>query len=419
MGNVMKPALLFVTPATPAPTGNGLAMRAYAFLRALSARHRVYLLVANHPPSDAQTRSLIQSHCEEIAYRPVGLWQGRRLTRRAVCLVPPLARRIFPEPHEWATLASAQLQNPFTVREFDLVHVFRLYGVALLDVLRHSTSWRETQLDVDDVESRTRSRMATLHQNAGHIASAAQFRLESRQYAEIERNRLHDFGRVFFCSEADCRWTRQLALHAGPEVIPNVVDLPDALLPEPDDAEFRFLFIGSFGYFPNTDAVEYFCRHVLPVIRARADRPVHLDIAGAGMKKSIVQRLARCPGVRLLGFVEHVVDAYRSSHTVIVPVRAGGGTRIKVLEAFAYGRCVVATPQAVEGIGLEDGKHALLGEGVEGLVSACIRIIRDASLRRRIVANAQDLVRSRYSPPALAARLAGRDPNKQGLVNDE
>ena len=403
----MKPSLLFLTPTAPTPTGHGLGMRAHAILRTLARQYRVFLLVLNHPPEEPDALEALNALCTETAFRPIGLWSRRdaRL-RRLAARWPAAYRRLFPAPCEWSRIARADVTHPFSVREFDVAHVFRLYAAPLLARLHACASWQQAWLDVDDLESLTRRRLAALHRLNGEPAAAAQFEIEASQYEMIERDALQRFDRLFVCSPADRERVLATGLHPRPEVVPNIANSIAAPAAEPHD-EFRMLFAGNLGYVPNADAILYFCRDILPRIGEQADRAVTLEVAGGGATRPFARAMAGFPGVRRLGWVRDLGAAYARADAVVVPLRAGGGTRIKVLEAFAYGRPVVSTPEGIEGIAADHGIHALIAGSAEVFADACVRLIREPALRGTLAARARELVLARYSEGALAAALLG------------
>jgi glycosyltransferase involved in cell wall biosynthesis len=406
----VKPTLLFVTPVFPASTGNGPAMRCHAFLRVLAARHRVFLLVLNTAPRDgtADVRPL----CEEIACVPAGLWKnprGERL-RRTLARLPALSGLCFREPREWARARAAVITYPFGVRAFDRVHAFRLYTVPALDALGAHASWRNADLDLDELESSTRRRLARLHTVAGDRAAAACHAIVARRYEALERAHLARFERLFVCSAPERDRVRDAGLHPAPEVAPNVVGLPAD--PETDpprprhEGPFRFLFVGTLGYAPNADAVRQFASEVLPRLRARGVA-ASFDVVGDGLARPLARELAECAGVRLRGFVPDLAPVYREADAVVVPLRAGGGTRIKVLEAFAHRRPVVATTTAIEGIDAAHERHVLLGELPDGFAAQCARLVEEPALGAALCRAALDLVRRYHSEPALRAVIEG------------
>jgi len=182
--------------------------------------------------------------------------------------------------------------------------------------------------------------------------------------------------------------------------------LPDPVPPPPPGRPYTFLFIGTLGYYPNEEGIIYFCTQVLPLIRqAASPRDVRVLIVGPGASPAI-QDLARARDVSLIGAVPDVRAVYGESNAVIVPIRAGGGTRVKVLEAFSYRRPVAATTVGVEGIAARPGEHFLQGDTSTELADQCLRLIYSPPLAERLADNAYDLFRDAYTIEAASDCLA-------------
>jgi glycosyltransferase involved in cell wall biosynthesis len=126
-----------------------------------------------------------------------------------------------------------------------------------------------------------------------------------------------------------------------------------------------------------------------------------------------VRQLASLPGVEVIGEAPDVSPWYRDAHMAIVPVRAGGGTRIKVLEAFAHMRPVVTTTVGIEGIAAEPDRHVLVGDDAETLAAACLRLMRDPALAERLASDAFALFSRDYSSESLARIVATFAPPRR------
>lgn len=402
----MPQTLLYITPTVPAPTGNGLSMRAHALLRTLALRYRVYLYITAPPPSTQKVAALTPL-CAEVAFRPIGLWErSDARVRRLTAAIPGLYRRLFPEPSEWTKAVRSHIANPFTVAEFDLAHVFRIYMTPILTGLQRQVRWQHTQLDLDDLESLTRERLAALYRQRYDRLNAVRMKIEAQQYHNIEQQQLMAFDRILVCSQADRSRLLASGLRPPPEVVPNIIAIPQEVPRIDERMEFRFLFVGNLGYFPNADALHYFIIEILPLIRLQVSRPIVLNIVGTGLPRSDTRALSQVPGVRLLGSIPDVTREYVQADAVIVPLRAGGGTRIKALEAFAHRRLVVSTPEGIEGIDAVDEQHLLIAGTRERFAEACIRLIHEPALRRDLTRHALELVQTRYTEAVLAPLLS-------------
>jgi glycosyltransferase involved in cell wall biosynthesis len=311
--------------------------------------------------------------------------------------------------------------GPFRGERFDVVHVFRLaalpYARPWLDP--PSGQRPERHLDLDDVESITRRRLAALYRLNGAEAMARYEEAEAERAEALEREVLERFDRVYVCSECD-RAALLGRAAAGAElwVLPNALAAPDPLpigsgpaegAPRRGSAPFTLLFVGTLGYYPNEDGIRHFCTEVVPLIRARARREFLVHVVGTGATPAI-QALEQVPEVRLIGVVPDVAPWYADADAVIVPVRSGGGTRIKVLEAVAYRRPVVSTSIGIEGIDARDGEHVLVGDTPEALAEGCRRLMEDPELAERLVERAYALFTRAYSMEAVARAFAGASP---------
>jgi glycosyltransferase involved in cell wall biosynthesis len=378
-----KPELLFVSPVVPALTGNGLAMRAGLVLEALSARHAVSLLVFR----------LYAGPGEDL---PPEL---RRLCRRTAILPPGGAKT----PGFWARRIGALA--PFHRASFDVIHVFRLATLPLVhSLLERRVPRPRLHLDLDDIDSVTRTRIAALCRANGDLTAAVLEDAEARRAISAEREALHTADRVYVSSEADRRLLASQGGRAELRVLPNGVRIPASLAPEPGVGPFRFLFIGTLGYYPNEDAALLLCREIAPAVRKWSAVEVAFEVVGGGASPRL-REAARCAGVHLLGAVPDVKGVYGSAGAMVVPLRAAGGTRIKILEAFSYGRPVVSTSIGAEGLAVAHERELLIGDAPDEIAAACARLAGDRELRARLATRGLDLVNRAYSPTSVERAL--------------
>jgi len=235
---------------------------------------------------------------------------------------------------------------------------------------------------------------------------------EASRYEALAAAMLPRFDRVYVASAADRAPVAAQYPGTDVAVLENVIRLPGprAASPPPSasvsaaDEPFTFLFVGSFGYYPNDDAARYFCGKVLPLLRAAAPRPFRVRLVGAD-PTAAVRLLAAMPDVTVTGPVADVTPWYESASAVIVPVRAGGGTRIKVLEAFAHERPVVATTAGAEGLEVTAGRHLLIADSAGDFAACCGRLMRDPVLGRKLASQGTAFARLR-APDRLRECLA-------------
>lgn len=210
------------------------------------------------------------------------------------------------------------------------------------------------------------------------------------------------FDGVICVSECDARRVRDVVADAAVSVVDNGVDL-ERLRPlaEPDPAEpATVIFTGTLDYPPNTAGAIWLAMRVWPVVRARLP-DARLRIAGRNPPRSILA-LAGADGIEVHGDVPDMQPLFAAAHVATAPLLSGGGTRLKILEAAAYGRAVVSTTLGAEGLALE----TVLADSPDAFASALVRLLLDAQSRVELAAAARSAVESRYGWAGLGDQLA-------------
>jgi glycosyltransferase involved in cell wall biosynthesis len=371
-----RPTLLYVSPVVPAATGTGLAMRAGMVLEALCERHRVSLLVIPlHAALERDVPEFLRALCENVVILPLGVNTADHI------------REAVEAGHE-----------------FDIVHVFRLAAMELVHpYLRQVRGRARLHLDLDDIESKTNRRIAALYRRAGDDSMADKALAIAQRSSLIEAIAFRLFDRIYVCSDGDRRELRERC-QAEIRVLRNTVRLPAAVRCLPAGGVFQFLFVGTLGYYPNQDGVRFFCTQVLPFIRERAQSSFLVNVVGAGDSTGL-RDLASIE-VHLAGPVSDLRPWYEGCDAVIVPVRGGGGTRVKILEAFSYARPVVTTTLGLEGIDAEADRHVLVADAPEDFAAACLKLMSDQALAQALIANASVLVSESYTIEAMKATIS-------------
>jgi polysaccharide biosynthesis protein PslH len=251
-------------------------------------------------------------------------------------------------------------------------------------------------LDAYDVETEV---LRTLARTESRRAHRARWAWEARKTEHYERMALAAADAVCAASDADAatfeRWGARRCV-----VVPNGVNAAsvDHRLPVPEP---RLLYLGYFGYRPNAEAARELVREVLPRVRAEvADASVRLVGRGS-------ERLGRLDqsGVAVVGGVDDVVEHLHGARVLVLPLRAGSGTRLKVVEAMAAGLPVVSTPFGILGLDVEDGEEVLLGESPADLAAQTLRVLRDDDLARSLSRAGRALVERRYDWSIVAQPL--------------
>jgi glycosyltransferase involved in cell wall biosynthesis len=389
----LKIKILHITYGFPYPPDCGHRLRDYSLLRETAARHEVHLL-ALLPGAAAGAESAAGELRERVRSittvrlpspsLPALLARGFRfaLTGRS----PALA------PYYHAEAAEA-IRRLCRQQRFDIVQLEHWFLAAYRRDLPVKAA---TVLSFHNIGAPQYRSMARLRQG---IASKLLYLLKGLLLTGVERRMAEQFDAAITVSAAESR----LLGSGNSHVIPNGVDtqaLP--LLPEVEGAPV-LLFVGTMIYPPNAEGAVWFVHHIWPLIKAEVPA-AELLLAGHEPPAQVLA-LGRQPDITVTGRVEKLLPLYRRARLCIVPLHAGGGTRLKILEAMALGRPVVSTTTGCAGLQVEAGKHLLIADDPGEFAASILRLLNDAGLRRRIAAEARALVVKEYDWSATGARL--------------
>lgn len=384
--------LLFVTSRLPFPPTEGHQLRAWHLLRAAARVHQVTLLSLRRHDEPALPQTLpgiTLSGVHAVDLPPLTPSHRAGLVLRG--LLP--GRTLLDLRYR-----TAELQRGFDrlVPDADLVHLDIL---AVAGLLERVPSGLPTVLNQHNVESRLATRQIAMQTAPWRRAGLA---LRHRGLKRFERAVCNRASRVLACSQPDSHRLQALAPGCDVSVIPNGVDL-EAFSPGKvaDERSGALVFVGHMGWFPNRDGIEFFIADILPRLKPRSD----LVLEVIGRHDPLASPDAAAGRVRFAGFVDDLQARVRRAAVFIVPLRAGSGTRLKILEAMAMGKAIVSTRIGAEGIGLVDGHSACLVDTPRGFAAAIDRLLDDPDLRRRLGQQARLMAELHYGWTAIGDRL--------------
>jgi glycosyltransferase involved in cell wall biosynthesis len=394
-----------VAPAMPAETGNGLAMRLGLFLEALSKVADVDLAVLPVAGPAAGASALAARLAVQVTVVPC----DRPDTHFALLsrLEDPTARLEafvrYGRPKLSAGVSTTVLRDLRAVaagRNYACIHVGRTYLAAAAQPWVGSGAALSLDMDEDDCE--TSKTIARLHARCGGWEAAVWARAEAAAYARLIAEATPWFDRLWISSPLDRHSVHARHPAADPVVIPNAVPVTNARAALDDGA--TLIFVGSFGYAPNLDAVLWFAQAVWPVLRARV-RGLRLLVVGPDPPAAILA-LRNRPGVIVTGGVADLGPIYERASLALVPLRAGGGIRIKLLEALSRGVAVVATRTGAAGVPVDQVQCGWVADGSKPFAAACLSALADPGERRRRGARGRALIRRDYARSRVVERLA-------------
>jgi polysaccharide biosynthesis protein PslH len=367
--------ILWVKHGKILPVDTGGKIRSFNLLRQLARRHETTFLSYHAGPQDDGYVAALK----EVLPGSVTIANAAPGSR--VAMGVEYARHLpTATPFAVAKFTSGKVR-----RFIDYAVVARRYDVMICDFLAASRNFPSTlttptTLFQHNVESALWARQAAHEANP---LKRAAFAVEAAKMTRYERNAVRRFHHVIAVSEHDRTLMSEMVDSTHISVAPTGVDLAeyrsDVL---PAAAEPVVMFLGSMDWEANIDGVEYFHRESWPRIQAAVPQ-VRFRIVGR-RPTARVKRLALDPSVEVTGDVPSVLPFLREAAIFVVPLRIGGGTRLKIYEAMASGCAVVSTSVGAEGLDVNDGCDILLADDSAGLAQAVIALLTDPGRRREI-----------------------------------
>lgn len=380
--------ILFLSPWYPYPTNNGSKLRIYNLLRGLAPHHQVTLLSFADQPQVDLTYPELRSLCSEIQVAPWKPFQPHSWRARLgfFSLMPRSVIDTFsPE-------MAQRIKQALTERSYDLIIASQAgmagYGAYFGGL---AALFEEVELGVP-YENFIRSDSLGAKMRRGLTW------FKHRRYLD---SLLPYFRACTVVSDRE----KQLLSHAIPsyktiEVIPNCISLADYRKVKAVPQTNHLIFTGSFRYSANHDAMTWFLQEVYPYLQSQVP-DVRLTITGDHANLP----LPPANNVTLTGFVDDVQSLVASAWISLAPLRVGGGTRLKILEAMALRTPVVATSKGAEGLEAKSGQHLLIADTPQEYAEAIICLLKDPHLRQELVNNAYQLVSEKYDWAAMTPRF--------------
>ncbi len=291
-----------------------------------------------------------------------------------------------------------KIQHVTATVDFDIIHIEPSYVGLYLEAISPNTQCKKF-LTFHNIESSLFKRLSQVEREP---IAKLRTRLHSLLLKRWEANYTKQYDHCITVSELD----RQLLLAANPNlqitVSPNGVDTKQYRLLPPSNKTPSLVFVGSMNYSACVDAMLYFCREILPLIR-RQIKDIEVWIVGRDPVPEI--KAMEGNGVHVTGWIDDVQPYYSQSTICIVPLRAGGGTRLKILEAMALGRPVVSTSIGCEGLDVVDGEHIFIADTPQAFATKTIRLLEETALREKMICQARQLVEDRYDWDSITQSL--------------
>jgi glycosyltransferase involved in cell wall biosynthesis len=381
------------------PVDKGGKIRTYQMLKHLKRDHHVTYLTLDDGTAALDARERAEEYCHELISIPC-----RRSAKFSAGFYADLALNLASRlPYFIKKYESAEMR-----REIIRLSARFKYDLLVCDFLAPAINVPDTVacatlLFQHNVEAMIWKRHYEVQDRS---VKRAYLRDQWRKAWRFERDACRRFDRVVAVSEEDGEVIRREYGVESVEDVPTGVDA-DYFRPsgEVDRQACNLVFTGSMDWLPNEDAIRYFIDQVMPRVK-KAVPAATLTVVGRNPYPSLLEAARRDPSVIVTGRVEDVRPFMERAAAYIVPIRIGGGTRLKIYEAMAMGKAIISTSVGAEGLPVREGVELLLADTPEAFADAVARVITDEEFAKEIGARAAATVRERFGWDRVAAQFA-------------
>jgi sugar transferase (PEP-CTERM/EpsH1 system associated) len=394
--------ILLITHLMPYPPRGGCTLRNFNLIRECAKNHEIHLLTfyqkahLDNPENLKSNIGEMKKYCRVVKVHEIPT-DGRRFAWYALLLFNLLS----PKPYSvWKFYSKAMVR---TVREYTAKHSFDLVEIGTIALADYSKLVPNLpRLMVHhNIESELLLRRS--RKLKGPIARAY-VALQGHKLRRFEKKACACFDHHTTVSERD----RQVLLAMHPEtritVVPNGVDTDYFKPIEVPVDKNSLIFVGGMSWYPNLDAMNHLIRNIWHLMAEKVP-DISMNLIGRMPSKEILEFSRKNRSFRALGFVDDVRPHIAKAAVYVVPIRVGGGTRLKILDAMAMGKAIVSTTIGCEGIDVRDGTDIIIADGPEDFADKTVELLRNPELREGLGRNARKTAENLYSWRRIAPRL--------------
>jgi len=389
--------ILFITKELPYPPNNGCRNRTFNIIKALSKNNRISLLCHGEPEKDAERVSGMRGLCESVDLVPENRGDHKWLIYIEAFLslfsIRPFGIRI-----RYSQSMKNKAHEIVDQDHIDLIFCDSIYQASNMPERRCFRILSE-----HNIESTIIHRYIKVEKNIFKKVYAFLEWLKMRHY---ENRMWRLFDRCIVVSEGDKREMSSRVKNVSIEVTPNGVDIDYFSPAKVNVKPFSLVYVGQMNWYPNSDAMIYFLENVYPLIKKDIPQ-VSLCIVGNNPPEMIRDIAKENKSITITGLVDDTRPYIAESELFIVPLRIGGGTRLKILEAMAMGKTIVSTSIGCEGITISDGENIFIADSPAHFAKTVIELFKKPNLRDKVKASARRLVEENYSWRKVTENMQG------------
>lgn len=391
--------LLLLTPQLPYPAHQGTSLRNFNLIAQLAKRHRVCLLTFLEPDQCLDDAQPLLDLCEWVDTVPVPRRSNAtRLRQMLTTRRPDMAWRLY------SSVFRDRLAERLAETPFDVVQIEGIELAPYLSTIEESPPRPLIVYEDHNAEwvLQKRACLTDLHIPLRWPAAAYSF-VQWMRLKRYEANVCRRADRVVAVSEADREAILAVAPDAIVTVVPNGVDLDEHTSYQGPTIPYDLVFTGKMDYRPNVDAALWLGREVWPLIHSQ--RPdTRLAIVGQRPHPRL-EPLRKDANIVITGWVPDVRPYIAGATVFVAPLRVGGGTRLKLLQAMVMGAAVVATSLGAEGFAVRHGRELLLADTAQEFAQAVLGLLEDPERRAQLGQAAHRFVSETYGWDALVPQI--------------
>ena len=380
--------ILFLSTRSPYPLISGHSLRTYHILKGAAQKHRVTLLTfIQLPEHELKQENLahLKSFCAAVHpfHIPVDL---SRIKLSAKLFLNLFSSLPFVAQKYNASAMRQKMKEIIQTGNIDLVHVDVLPLAVYIDEFERLPK----VLVNHNVES---LRLYRWFKSEPNPAKKAYLGLQWLKLKSFERSAMEKFDACIVVSETDKQLLRSMGVQNELFVVPNGTDTKFFKPNNNKIVDNSVLWLGHMDVHTNRDAVLYFWKEIYPLLRQKYPK-VQITFVGTAPPKEIAEAAKRNGQVRVTGFVDDIRPHIAGAAIIVVPIRIGSGTRLKILDSMAMGKAIVSTSVGCEGLNVDNGKNILIADDPEDFANQTIELLRDSAKRINLEKNAIELAKT-------------------------
>jgi glycosyltransferase involved in cell wall biosynthesis len=387
--------ILYTTPFVPYPPTYGGTMISYHHLKGLAERGHELVMILPLRRRDDRDGAHVLGRLGTVRAVPVKMKSPAQFALES--LVSGASLRIA--RHRFAAIEAETARALREEKRVDAVYLDTLFSTYLLPLFRSAIPHVPVVLLELNLESQVLERMARHGRGLSRLIAG----WETKRLRAAEKIAHREVDAVLTLSEEDARAVRQTESARAHRLGPGITTFPGEAIPAPP-AELIVLFFGSYQWPPNVDAAKWMAQEIWPRVLKREPR-ARLVLAGQDPRRMISHLAAEHSSIEVTGFVDDATRRTRSSTVCVAPLRVGGGVRIKILEALANERPVVATTLGAEGLGLVAERQALIADDADAFAGAITRLLQDRAVANQLARQGRQFVEQHFAWPRVMERL--------------